>query len=67
MTVERIMSKNPLYVKETDHMTHARQVMRDHFLRGVPVVDDSMKVSGMLTDGDILEIRDTKSNITVKG
>jgi CBS domain-containing protein len=67
MTVERIMSKNPLYVKETDLMTHARQVMRDHFLRGVPVVDNSMKVSGILTDADILEIRDTKSNITVKG
>ena len=67
MTVERIMSKDPLYVKETDLMTHARQVMRDHFLRGVPVVNDSMKVSGILTDGDVLKIRATKSNVTVEG
>ncbi|WP_370574840.1 HPP family protein [Methanomethylovorans sp.] len=67
MTVERIMSKDPLYVKENDLMTHARQLMRDHFLRGVPVVNESLKVSGMLTDKDILKIRATKSNVTVGG
>lgn len=67
MTVESIMSKNPLYVKENDLMTHARQLMRDHFLRGVPVVDKSLKVSGMLTDREMLKIRSTKSNVTVEG
>ncbi|WP_370573320.1 HPP family protein [Methanomethylovorans sp.] len=67
MTVESIMSKDPLYVKENDFMTHARQLMRDHFLRGVPVVDKSLKVSGMLTDREILNIKSTKSNVTVEG
>ncbi|MGB3908515.1 MAG: CBS domain-containing protein [Methanomethylovorans sp.] len=67
MTVERIMSKDPLYVKDSDLITHARQVMRDHFLRGVPVVNDHMKVGGILTDGDILKVKSTKSNVTVKG
>ena len=67
MTVESIMSKNPLYVKENDLMTHARQLMRDHFLRGMPVVNESLKVSGILTDGDVLKIRATKSNVTVEG
>ncbi len=67
MTVESIMSKDPLYVKETDLMTHARQIMRDYFLRGVPVVNDSLKVSGILTDGDVLKMKSTKSNVTVEG
>jgi CBS domain-containing protein len=67
MTVESIMSKNPLYVKENDLMTHARQLMRDHFLRGVPVVDKDLKVTGMLTDREMLKMRSTKSNVTVAG
>ncbi|ADI72955.1 CBS domain containing membrane protein [Methanohalobium evestigatum Z-7303] len=67
--VEDIMTKDPVKVTENDYITHARQLMRDYFLRSVPVVDnhDSNHVTGLLTDQDILNITSTKSNLTVKG
>lgn len=48
-------------------MTHARQVMRDSFLRALPVLDGKQRVVGVLTDQDILRIRSSRSNITVRG
>jgi CBS domain-containing protein len=67
MTVGKIMSKDTVCVKEDDFITHARQLMRDHFLRGLPVVDESNRVTGILSDQDILNITSTKSNVTVGG
>ncbi|MCS3923929.1 CBS domain-containing protein [Methanosalsum natronophilum] len=67
MNVETIMSKNPLCVNDNEYITHARQLMRDNFLRGLPVVDDSNRVLGIITDQDILNVRANKSNVTVKG
>ena len=67
MTVGEIMSKDAVYVKEDEFITHARQLMRDHFLRGLPVVDESNRVIGILSDQDILNIKSTKSNVTVGG
>ena len=67
MIVEEIMSKGPVSVKDSDFVTHARQQMRDHFLRGLPVVDESNRVIGILSDQDILNITSTRSNVTVGG
>ncbi len=67
MKVEDIMSKDPLFVKDHEYVTHARQIMRDYFLRGLPVVDDSNRVVGIITDQDILNLRTNKSNVTVGG
>jgi CBS domain-containing protein len=61
------MSKDPISIREDDYMTHARQILRDNFLRGLPVVDEGNKVLGILTDQDILNIRSSKSNVTVRG
>ncbi|WP_225420007.1 CBS domain-containing protein [Methanohalophilus profundi] len=61
------MSGDAVYLHESDTVTHARQLMRDHFLRGIPVVNDNGKVSGMITDQDILKVASTKSNVTVAG
>ncbi|MFP4654944.1 MAG: HPP family protein [Methanohalobium sp.] len=67
--VEDIMVKDPVKIGENDYITHARQLMRDYFLRSLPVVDDydSNRVTGILTDQDILNVTSTKSNLTVKG
>ena len=35
MNVSEIMSEGPVSVKEGDFVTHARQLMRDHLLRGL--------------------------------
>ena len=67
MIVEEIMSKEPVCIKDSDFVTHARQQMRDHYLRGLPVVDESNRVVGILTDRDILNITSTRSNVTVGG
>ncbi|APH38622.1 CBS domain-containing protein [Methanohalophilus halophilus] len=61
------MSEDAVYLHESDTVTHARQLMRDYFLRGIPVVNDNGKVLGMITDQDILKVASTKSNVTVAG
>ncbi len=67
MIVEEVMTKNPVFLHDTDFMTHARQVMRDQYKRTLPVVDSKKKVIGILTEKDILNIYSTKSNVTVEG
>lgn len=61
------MSGDAVYVYEDSTVTHARQLMRDHFLRGFPVVDHDGKVRGMITDQDMLNITSTRSDVTVSG
>jgi CBS domain-containing protein len=67
MKVDRVMSCEPVSIKSVDFITHARQLMRDHFLRGIVVVDDGNRLVGMLNDQDILRVTSTRSNVTVGG
>lgn len=67
MKVEDIMTKNPVFLHESDFMTHARQMIRDHNKRTLPVVDSKKRVIGMLSEKDALNIYSTKSNVTVEG
>jgi len=67
MKVEDIMTKNPVFLHESDFMTHARQMIRDHNKRTMPVVDSKKRVIGMLSEKDALNIYSTKSNVTVEG
>jgi CBS domain-containing protein len=67
MKVEDIMTKNPVFLHDTDFMTHARQMIRDHNKRTLPVVDTKKRVIGMLSEKDALNIYSTKSNVTVEG
>jgi len=69
MTVGDVMSKEPVCVTADDFVTHARQIMRDHHLRSLPVVEDErfMRVLGVLTDQDVLHISSSRSGVTVRG
>ncbi|WP_135610211.1 CBS domain-containing protein [Methanococcoides sp. AM1] len=67
MKINEIMSKDAMCIKEHDNITHARQLMRDHYLRGLPVIDEEQKVVGILKDQDVLNIKSTRSNVTVEG
>lgn len=67
MKVEEVMTKNPVFLHDTDFMTHARQVIRDQHKRTLPVVDNKNRLIGILTEKDILNIYSTKSNVTVEG
>lgn len=67
MKVEEVMTRNPVFLHDSDFMTHARQVMRDRHFRTLPIVDKKDRVIGILTEKDILNIYSTKSNVTVEG
>lgn len=67
MKVEDIMTKDPVFLHDTDFMTHARQIIRDHNKRTLPVVDSKKRVIGMLSEKEALNIYSTKSNVTVEG
>ncbi len=67
MKVEEVMTKNPVFLHDSDFMTHARQVMRDRHYRTMPVVNSKNRVIGILTEKDLLNIYSTKSNVTVEG
>ena len=67
MIVGDIMTKDPAYVRESDRMTYARQVMRDNRFHGLPVLDENDRVVGMLDVQDILRIRSNRSEVTVGG
>ncbi len=67
MKVEDIMTKDPVFLHDTDFMTHARQMIRDHNKRTLPVVDSKKRVIGMLSEKEALNIYSTKSNVTVAG
>ncbi|WP_230375698.1 HPP family protein [Methanolobus vulcani] len=67
MKVGDIMTTDPVCVKESDLMTHARHVLRENHLHGLPVLDNKGYVLGMLDDQDILRMRSNKSEVTVGG
>ncbi len=67
MKVKDVMTKNPVFIHESDYMTHARQLMRDRHFRTLPVVDNKDRVIGILTEKELLNIYSTKSNVTVEG
>jgi CBS domain-containing protein len=67
MNVSEIMSEGPVSVKDGDFVTHARQLMRDHLLRGLVVVNEENRLVGMLSDQDILRVTSTRSDVTVGG
>jgi CBS domain-containing protein len=67
MNVDEIMSEEPVSIKHGDFVTHARQLMRDYFLRSLVVIDEDNRLVGMLNDQDILRVTSTRSNVTVGG
>ena len=53
LQVKEIMSHNPLNVSQDDTVEHAAQIMLDHTISGLPVVDAQGKVLGIITQSDV--------------
>lgn len=55
MKVREIMHTDPVCCVPTDNVQHVAQLLRDHDVGSLPVVDDrqSRKLIGMITDRDI--------------
>lgn len=53
LQVKEIMSHNPLSVSQDDTVEHAAQIMLDHTISGLPVVDAHGQVVGIITQSDV--------------
>jgi CBS domain-containing protein len=65
-TAESVMVKVPV-LSLSDHITRARQILRDDIFREVYVQDEKRHLAGYVDITDALRITDTKSNVTVEG
>jgi acetoin utilization protein AcuB len=53
LQVKEIMSRNPVSVSAEDTVEHAAQIMLEHTISGLPVVDQDGKVVGIITQSDV--------------
>ncbi|MEX2353037.1 MAG: CBS domain-containing protein [Gammaproteobacteria bacterium] len=51
--VDLVMSKNPLTIYQTDTIGHAAEMMLENKIGGLPVLDGSHKLVGVITESDI--------------
>lgn len=49
--VKRYMTRNPYSIASTDNLGHAKELMRNHLIRHLPVIDGDRLV-GILSDRD---------------
>jgi CBS domain-containing protein len=56
LTVEKTMTRNPLTIKPDDTIIHAAQIMLEHKIGGLPVVDAAGALVGILTESDIFRM-----------
>ena len=61
-TVADIMERDPVAVRLDDDVESVIRVLRENELPGVPVVDDSGKVVGIITDNDLI-LRDEQADL----
>ena len=54
MLARDIMTRTILSVTPDHSIRHAAQIMLDHHVSGLPVIDDAGGLVGMLTEGDLL-------------
>lgn len=54
MTIEEIMTPDPITLDQNATMDHAAEVMQQHRIRHIPVVDDANKLIGLVTQRDLL-------------
>lgn len=52
--VTKVMTRDPIYIKETDSIGKARSIMRENNIDRLPVFDKKGRLTGIITDGDIL-------------
>ncbi len=68
LNTEVFMVQRFPYVFPDDHLTRAREIMRDTGVRLLPVIDDTsnMRLQGIIYRIDLLNVTSTKTNLLVK-
>lgn len=64
MTAREIMTTRVLAVDEDDYARHAVEIMAEHKISGMPVVNSSGVLVGIVTERDLLLIDETKPPVT---
>ncbi len=59
-TVEKLMSRNVVSVKETAPVNKVIQIMNEENINRVPVVDEQGKIIGLISRGDIIRVLSEK-------
>ncbi|MCU0665622.1 MAG: CBS domain-containing protein [Candidatus Omnitrophica bacterium] len=54
--IEDIMSRSIVTVKKDTNIYDAMNMMLEHKISGLPVVDDNMRLEGIISEKDILKI-----------
>lgn len=55
LTVEDLMTKNPITVRENDDLCKAPKLMLERGISGLPVVDEEGKLCGIITKSDVVK------------
>lgn len=64
VTVGQVMQKYPAFVSPSDDVRTAVELLRQHELRGLPVLDEERHVVGIVTESDlVLEEEDSKLHL----
>jgi len=53
--IKDVMTKNPKYVFDTDFVVKAKEMMKQYNCDNLPVVDENLKVVGIIDERDILQ------------
>ncbi len=56
LKVKEIMTKNPICARETDSVEGVALLMTERRFGGMPVVDETGKLTGIITDSDIFKV-----------
>ncbi|OYT54422.1 MAG: hypothetical protein B6U72_02560 [Candidatus Altiarchaeales archaeon ex4484_2] len=68
VSVEEVMSTDPLCIREEDILTKAQSLMRETGYRALPVTDEkSGRIMGILSRGNALTVTSRKTNVEVRG
>lgn len=65
--VKDIMTKTPLAVKPSETVEKAAVLMMNNNFGGLPVVDESLKVVGIITDSDVFKVLVQITGVTEGG
>jgi len=61
ITVEDAMEKNVVVLKAEDKISDVAEILRRNKISGAPVVNDDQKVTGMVSEGDIMRLIEVHS------
>lgn len=54
MKIEEIMTTDVITVSTTDSVEQCAKLLQEHNISGLPVLDESGKVAGIVTEGDLI-------------